>query len=145
MTPFAPTPGPAQPPPYRGFFRPNGPWSAPRQLIRTGGGRHADRRGHREPEARVPDPRRRARVASVLSAALAGAPQVRLVVDLSGHAPSLFDRRAAELSRLSAEVAAADIAIFASPTYKAAYAGLLKAFLDRSGATAWPGRSPCRS
>jgi FMN reductase len=57
----------------------------------------------------------------------------RLVIDLAEHAASLFDPAAAELSRLSAEVAAADIAIFASPTYKAAYTGMLKAFLDRYG------------
>ena len=54
-----------------------------------------------------------------------------LVVDLAEHAPSLFDWSAAELSRLTAEVAAADVTVFASPTYKAAYTGMLKAFLDR--------------
>ena len=78
-------------------------------------------------------------VAGVLSAALAGAPRVHLAVDLSEHAPSLFDPSAAELSRLSAEVAAADIAIFASPTYKAAYTGMLKAFLDRYGSNGLAG------
>ncbi len=78
-------------------------------------------------------------VAGVISAALAGAPRVHLVVDLSEHAPNLFDPSAAELSRLSAEVAAADIAIFASPTYKAAYTGLLKAFLDRYGSNGLAG------
>ena len=56
-----------------------------------------------------------------------------LVIDLAEHAPSLFDASAAELSRLTAEVAAADVAVFASPTYKAAYTGMLKAFLDRYG------------
>jgi FMN reductase len=56
-----------------------------------------------------------------------------LVIDLAEHAPSLFDWSAAELSRLTAEVAATDVAIFASPTYKAAYTGMLKAFLDRYG------------
>ena len=55
------------------------------------------------------------------------------MVDLSEHAPNLFDPSAAELSRLTAEVAEADIAVFASPTYKASYTGLLKAFLDRYG------------
>ena len=44
-----------------------------------------------------------------------------------------------ELTRLTAEVAAADIAIFASPTYKAAYTGLLKAFLDRYGSNGLAG------
>ena len=38
-----------------------------------------------------------------------------------------------ELTELTARVAAADVAIFASPTYKATYTGLLKAFLDRYG------------
>jgi FMN reductase len=61
-----------------------------------------------------------------------GAP-ASLVVDLAEHASVLFDSSDAELTRLAAEVAAADIAIFASPTYKAAYTGMLKAFLDRYG------------
>jgi len=86
-------------------------------------------------------------VAGALSAALAGpvtrvtpaAPGAHLVVDLSEHAPSLFDSSAAELSRLTAEVAAADIAIFASPTYKASYTGMLKAFLDRYGSNGLAG------
>ena len=70
--------------------------------------------------AQAPDP-----------AAAAAAAAAHLVIDLAEHAPSLFDWSAAELSRLTAEVAAADVAIFASPTYKAAYTGMLKAFLDR--------------
>jgi FMN reductase len=61
------------------------------------------------------------------------------VVDLAGHAPRLFDSSAAELSQLTAEVAAADVAIFASPTYKAAYTGMLKAFLDRYGSNGLAG------
>jgi len=79
-------------------------------------------------------------VAGALSAGL-GAPGSgpHLVVDLSEHAPSMFDPAAAELSRLTAEVAAADIAIFASPTYKASYTGLLKAFLDRYGSNGLAG------
>ena len=86
-------------------------------------------------------------VAGTLAAALAGpgapfapgAPGAHLVVDLSEHAPSLFDSSAAELSRLTAEVAAADIAIFASPTYEASYTGMLKAFLDRYGSNGLAG------
>jgi FMN reductase len=57
----------------------------------------------------------------------------RLVIDLADHAPRLFDWSDPELTRLNAEVAAADVAVFASPTYKASYTGLLKAFLDRYG------------
>jgi FMN reductase len=62
-----------------------------------------------------------------------------LVVDLAEYAPGLFDFSHAELSRLTAEVAAADIAVFASPTYKAAYTGMLKAFLDRYGSNGLAG------
>ena len=56
-----------------------------------------------------------------------------LDVDLAEYAPRLFDWSDPELTRLTAEVAAADVAVFASPTYKAAYTGMLKAFLDRYG------------
>lgn len=55
------------------------------------------------------------------------------VVDLADYAPRLFDTADEELTALTAQVAAAGVAVFASPTYKAAYTGLLKAFLDRYG------------
>jgi FMN reductase len=54
-------------------------------------------------------------------------------VDLADHAPRLFDWADPALTEITAQVAAADIAIFASPNYKASYTGLLKAFLDRYG------------
>ena len=75
-------------------------------------------------------------VALAVAAALApdgAAETTHLVVDLAEHASSLFDWSDPELTRLTAEVAAADVAVFASPTYKAAYTGMLKAFLDRYG------------
>jgi FMN reductase len=78
-------------------------------------------------------------VAKALSAGQTPEPSPPLVVDLAEHAPRLFDWSDAELSRLTAEVAAADVAIFASPTYKAAYTGLLKAFLDRYGSNGLAG------
>jgi FMN reductase len=61
------------------------------------------------------------------------------VIDLAGYAPRLFDWADAELTALTAQVAAADVAVFASPTYKAAYTGLLKAFLDRYGSNGLAG------
>ena len=70
--------------------------------------------------------------ADALAKELPGA-ETHLVVDLAGYAPRLFDWADEELTRLTAQVAAADIAVFASPTYKASYTGLLKAFLDRYG------------
>ncbi len=79
-------------------------------------------------------------VADAVADALAGpAVPSRVVVDLAEHASGLFDWSEPELSRLTAEVAAADVAIFASPTYKASYTGMLKAFLDRYGANGLAG------
>ena len=57
----------------------------------------------------------------------------RLVVDLAEHAGDLFDAGAPRLSQLTAQVASADLIIAASPTYKATYTGMLKAFFDRYG------------
>jgi FMN reductase len=71
-------------------------------------------------------------VAEALARELPGA-ETRPVIDLARHAPRLFDWADEELTGLTAQVAAADVAVFASPTYKASYTGMLKAFLDRYG------------
>ncbi len=71
-------------------------------------------------------------VAGTLTAELAPDAD-RLVIDLAEYAPRLFDAADEELATLTARVATADIAVFASPTYKATYTGLLKAFFDRYG------------
>ena len=63
----------------------------------------------------------------------------QLVVDLAEHAGDLFDWGAPRLSELTAEVAAADLIIAASPTYKATYTGMLKAFFDRYGSNGLAG------
>ena len=52
-------------------------------------------------------------------------------VDLAALGPRVLDPAAAEASAAVAEVLAADVLVVASPTYKATYSGLLKAFLDR--------------
>jgi FMN reductase len=78
-------------------------------------------------------------VAAALAAGATPEPAPPLVIDLAEHAPRLFDWSDADLSRLTAEVAAADVAVFASPTYKAAYTGMLKAFLDRYGSNGLAG------
>ena len=78
-------------------------------------------------------------VAAAVAAGLSPARTERLVIDLAEHAPRLFDWSDPELTRLTAEVAGADVAIFASPTYKASYTGLLKAFLDRYGSNGLAG------
>jgi FMN reductase len=53
------------------------------------------------------------------------------VIDLADHMGEIFDWPSETLSDLNAAVAASDLVVFASPTYKASYTGLLKAFLDR--------------
>jgi len=71
-------------------------------------------------------------VADTLAKEIPGA-AVTPIIDLAAYAPRLFDLSDEELATRTAQVAAADVAIFASPTYKATYTGLLKAFLDRYG------------
>lgn len=61
---------------------------------------------------------------------LAGA-EPDLVVDLATVGPGVLDWSDTEVTHLVARVAAADLVVVASPTYKATYSGLLKVFLDR--------------
>ncbi len=56
------------------------------------------------------------------------------VIELAELAPELFDYSSERVSRAVEQVKAADLLIVASPTYKATYTGLLKAFLDRFSA-----------
>jgi FMN reductase len=73
------------------------------------------------------------RVASAVADALerSGTPAGRTTVDLADVAPELYDPQSLTVSGLLDEVAASDLVIVASPTYKATYTGLLKVFLDR--------------
>lgn len=66
------------------------------------------------------------------------------IIDLADHTDQIFAWPSDEMVVLNARVAESDLAVFASPTYKASYTGLLKAFLDRypanglTGVTAIP-------
>ena len=71
-------------------------------------------------------------VAASIAAGFPGTPEV-LEVDLAEVAGRLFDWGDQGVAELNASVAAADVLVAASPTYKATYTGLLKAFLDRYG------------
>ena len=64
-----------------------------------------------------------------LARGLTGEPD--LVVDLAGLGGAVLDLHDERVSRLVEEVASYDVVVVASPTYKAAATGLLKAFLDR--------------
>ena len=58
----------------------------------------------------------------------------QLVVDLATWGSALLDWDDPAVADLVADVAAADLVVVASPTYKATYTGLLKLFLDRFAA-----------
>lgn len=64
-----------------------------------------------------------------LACELAGEPE--LVVDLAELGGAVLDLHDEHVTRLVEQVASCDVVVFASPTYKAALTGLLKAFLDR--------------
>jgi FMN reductase len=56
------------------------------------------------------------------------------VVDLAEHADELFAWPSETMAALNEQVATSDLVVLASPTYKATYTALLKAFLDRYAA-----------
>lgn len=70
-----------------------------------------------------------AEVAAQIAAAIGGA--VGPVVELAEHGGAVLDPGAAAVTADTETIAAADVLVVASPTYKATYTGLLKAFLDR--------------
>lgn len=53
------------------------------------------------------------------------------VVDLIEFADEIFSWKSEKLGPLNERVASSDLVLFATPTYKGTYTGLLKAFLDR--------------
>lgn len=65
-------------------------------------------------------------------ASAAGGAEVKLV-ELAGHASHLFEWPHPALDEVTAMVAGSEAVVVASPTYKASFTGLLKAFLDRYG------------
>jgi FMN reductase len=78
-----------------------------------------------------PKPRSRTLAAATYVAQqLAGRDPDR-VVDLADLGPRLLDWQDEVVAEAVAEVGAAGLVVFASPTYKGAYTGLLKLFLDR--------------
>ena len=79
--------------------------------------------GNPKPESRT------LAAATYVARELAGEPD--LVVDLATLGAALLDWSDPEVTDLVKQVGAAELVVVASPTYKAAYTGLLKLFLDR--------------
>ncbi|MDX3696552.1 NAD(P)H-dependent oxidoreductase [Streptomyces europaeiscabiei] len=63
----------------------------------------------------------------------------RHVIDLAEYSAQIFEWPSEVMSALNERVAGSDLVVIASPTYKATYTGLLKAFLDRYAAGALTG------
>lgn len=70
------------------------------------------------------------RAATYLASELGGG-EPDLTVDLATLGVAILDWGDETIGELVTQVGAADLVVFASPTYKAAYTGLLKLFLDR--------------
>jgi FMN reductase len=68
--------------------------------------------------------------AHLVAERLAGHP-ADLSIDLTELGPALLDWSDSRVSELVGAVKASDLVVFASPTYKASYTGLLKLFIDR--------------
>lgn len=80
--------------------------------------------GNPKPRSRTLD------AASYVATELSGR-QPDLVVDLADLGAAILDWQDERVADLVAAVGAADLVVFASPTYKGTYTGLLKLFLDR--------------
>lgn len=86
-----------------------------------------------------PKPRSRTyQAATTVAEKLAGQP-VNLSVDLADLGAALLDWSDPQVTDLVAQIQRSDLVVFASPTYKATYTGLLKLFLDRIGGGALAG------
>ena len=88
-----------------------------------------------------PKPRSRTyQAAHLVAEKLVGQPP-ELSVDLADLGAALLDWSDARVAEIVAAVQASDLAVVASPTYKATYSGLLKAFLDRLGTGSLAGKT----
>ena len=66
-----------------------------------------------------------------------------LDIDLATVAGELFDWQSAPVRALVDRVTESQLAVIASPTYKASYTGLLKAFLDWFAGISWRRSRSC--
>lgn len=78
-----------------------------------------------------PKPASRTLQAAVMVARELTGSEPDVVVDVVELGPSLLGWGDDGVKAAAAEVAAADVAVFASPTYKASFTGVLKCFLDQ--------------
>ncbi len=90
----------------------------------------------------VGNPKARSRTyqaANLVAEKLTGRP-ADLVIDLADVGAALLDWSSVEVADLVESVLSSSLVIFASPTFKGTYTGLLKLFLDRVGTGAMAGK-----
>lgn len=68
---------------------------------------------------------------SFVSNLMVGAEYELEIIDLADHTDEVLVWPSEKMDSLNELVASSDLAVFASPTYKGTYTGLLKSFLDR--------------
>lgn len=78
-------------------------------------------------------------VASAAAAAAGLAEAQPVTIDLADFGSELFDWSSARVKEIAGALSSCSLAVVASPTYKATYTGLLKAFLDWFGQTGLAG------
>jgi FMN reductase len=88
-----------------------------------------------------PKPRSRTYTAAHLVAEKLTGQPADLSIDLTDLGAALIDWSNTQVADLVTAVKASDLVVFASPTYKATYTGLLKLFLDRIAGGALAGVS----
>lgn len=82
---------------------------------------------------------RTTRLGRAVGEAVAGPAGTVTTHELAGIGPQLFEWGNDDVASLTAAVAASDVVVAASPTFKATYTGLLKAFFDNYGNDALSG------
>jgi FMN reductase len=111
--------------------------SAQESRAQAGGLRVVSVTGNPRPDSRTHG------LARTLAAALAAVLPDAVVgdVDLAGLGGRVLDPGDAAATAATEQVLGADVLVIASPTYKATYSGLLKAFLDRLATGSLAGKS----
>jgi FMN reductase len=93
--------------------------------------------GNPKPRSRTLAVAQAVATAATTAAGLADAQPI--TIDLADFGSELFDWSSARVKEIAGALSSSSLAVVASPTYKATYTGLLKAFLDWFGQTGLAG------
>jgi FMN reductase len=94
--------------------------------------------GNPKPQSRTLTVAQTVATAAAAASGLSAAADI-VTIDLAEYGPELFDWSSTRVKEAAAALSGSSLAVIASPTYKATYTGLLKAFLDWFGQTGLAG------